>query len=157
MPSHPAYKVQYFFLYQYQIYHVHYLHFIWPLPTLLQLRNVCMHYLHIEKSITLLPLSFSPVTPNPPVMPAFILSPTHPFRSSNTHHLYPIPTLSTTLSNSYHNLSLSSPSPSVRPYTFTTHTLIPENVNLTHRALEFTHLKSVPLWHTSFIRWPHLP
>ena len=69
---------------------------------------------------------------------------------SPTYHsdLYPLPTLSTTLSRSFQNLSFSSQSPSVGPQPTTTHTL-------THMILELTHPKSITaLRYTSFIQSP---
>ena len=59
-------------------------------------------------------------------------------------NLYPFPSLSIVLSESFQNVSLSSSIPSLRPYPITTQTLI-------HRILELTHPKSITaLCHISF-------
>ena len=88
-----------------------------------------------------------------PVMPILILSLTHQFRSPSTYNLYPLPTLFTTFFKSFQKFSHSSMSPSLGLYIMTTYTLTLENLNLTQRVLELTHVKSITaLCHTSFIK-----
>ena len=88
------------------------------------------------------------------VIPALTQSPIHPFRSSSTHNPHTFPTLSTILSKLFHNISLTSPFPSMEPYpTTTTQTLTLENMNLIYRIVELTHPKFIKvLFHTSFSR-----
>ena len=93
----------------------------------------------------------SPGTPKAPVIPDLILSPIHLFRSPRMHSLYPFPTLSRSLSMSFQNLSLSSPSPSLRPYNYTIFS--PWKLELIQRILKLTHSKSTTaLCHTLFNR-----
>ena len=81
----------------------------------------------------------------------------HLLRSCKTHNLYQFPTLSIVLSMSFQNLSLSSSFPSLGLYPTITQKLTLENLNLIHRILELTHLKSITaLCHTSFNRTAHV-
>ena len=98
--------------------------------------------LSAQNSTTSLPLLFSPGTPKAPVLPSLTSSPIHPFTFPKIHNLYPF-LLYPTLSISFQNTFLSSPSPSERLYPTTTQTLTLENLNLIQRILELTHPKSI--------------
>ena len=124
----------------------------WPLATLVYLgKLLCLKYvLPTHNTLSAKKFIIFPETPNLPVIPVFILSPTHPFRSLSSHNLYLMlshlqPCLSRSRSFPFLNITFQwghTPPPP--------HTLTFENMNLTHRTLELIHPKSITaLCHTS--------
>ena len=132
---------QHSFLHQHYIYHALYFQSIFASshPDVLNANSCAQskYYKH-KKSIPLLPLTFSPGTQNPSIMPTpTYLQPNHSDLLAHitySHYLlYPQPI------KSFQNLSLS-----VGLYTTTTtETLTLENLNLTYSIPELTHSKPI--------------
>ena len=133
----------------------------WPLAFLVYLcKLLCLKYvlptngsLSAQKS-TIFFILFSPgyIKSTSNILTHPLLHPIHSDLLPHTINLYPLPTLSKTLSRSFQSVSLSSPSPSEGLYpTTTTHILTLENLNLTHRIPEQAYPKSIAvLCHTMF-------
>ena len=77
--------LQHIFLHYHQIYHAHYFHYVLATNHSGVLMQTFVLKVCITHTITLLPLSFSPETPNPP---ALVLSPPHLFKCQSTPNIY---------------------------------------------------------------------
>ena len=150
--SHCLHILQHILLHQHQIYHAFNSTLSWSLATLVYLCKLLYSKYVLPKHSPLSPqmteLHHSSIiilfcnSKEKKVISALPPFPIHLFRSHSNHNIYPFPTLSTILSKSFQNLSLSSPFPSLGPYT--TQTLILEILNLIHRILSKVYHCTVP-------------